>query len=164
MNIYVKNILMFLSLLVLGISNVAAQDSCNVQSYIRADGVLIRGVDFESIFKNDTVRISAAMYTIDKDYFLVIRVDSDKKMDKYSNDLAIQFSDSTIILLPFDANKDERGKKMYESYFKINNNGLGYIEKYKVESFIYTVNDVRKKLVIQRGRILQRHLACLRKS
>jgi hypothetical protein len=141
-----------------------AQDSCQVQSYVRADGVLIRGVDFESIYKSDTINVSAAMYTIDKDYFLVLRIESDKKVYKYSNDLAIQFSDSTIILLPFDSNKDDRSKKMYESYFKINNNGLGYIEKYTVESFIYTVNGVRKKLMIQRGRILQRHFACLRNN
>jgi len=164
MNTYVKNILILVSLLMAGLSTVSAQDSCSVKSYIRADGVLIRGVDFESIFNNDTIRISAAMYTIDKEYFLVIRVDSDKKMTKYSNDLAIQFADSTIILLPFDSNKDERNKKMYESYFKINNNGLGYIEKYKVESFIYTVKGERRKLIIQRGRILQRHFACLRRD
>ncbi len=164
MNAYIRTILMPVCLFVAGLNTVVAQDTCNVQSYVRADGVLIRGVDFESIYKNDTILVSAAMYTIDKDYFLVIRVESDNKVYKYSNDLAVQFSDSTVILLPFDANKDDRSKKMYESYFKINNNGLGYIEKYTVESFIYTVNGIRKKLVIQRGRILQRHFACLRKN
>ncbi len=156
--------LLFLTLLIAGVSNATAQDSCNVQSYVRADGILIRGVDFEPIFKNDTIRVSAAMYTIDKEYFLVVRLESDKKLYKYSNDLAIQFSDSTIILLPFDSNKDDRSKKTYEVYFKINNNGLGYMEKYTVDSFIYTINDVRKSLMIQRGHILQRHLVCLRKN
>lgn len=165
MNVHIRNILTCVCLFIACISDVVAQkDTCNVQSYIRADGVLIRGVDFESIFKNDTIRISAAMYTIDKDYFLVIRVESDNKVYKYSNDLAIQFSDSTIILLPFDSNKEDRSKKMFESYFQINNNGLGYIEKYTVESFIYTVNGVRKGLAIQRKHILQRHFTCLRKN
>ncbi|WP_018344761.1 hypothetical protein [Cytophaga aurantiaca] len=162
---YIKNILVVICILVAGLSDVAAQnDTCNVQSYVRADGVLIRGVDFEPIFKNDSIQISAAMYTIDKDYYLVLRIEGDKKLYKYNNDLAIQFSDSTVILLPFDSNKDDRSKKMYESYFKINNDGMGYIERYTVERFIYTVNGVRKNLMIQRKHILQRHFACLRKN
>jgi hypothetical protein len=139
-------------------------DSCNVKSYVRGDGVLIRGVDFEPILKLDTLNLSAAMYAIDKDYFLVLHVQSDKKMDKYKNDIAVQFSDSTIILLKFDSYKDDRTNKAYDGYFKFNFEDMGYIEKYTVVSFFFTIGNERKNLRIQRGHILQRHFACLRNT
>ena len=139
-------------------------DSCNVKTYVRGDGVLIRGVDFEPILKLDSLHLSAAMYAIDKDYFLVLHVQSDKKMDKYKNDIAVQFSDSTVILLKFDSYKDDRSNKAYDGYFKINFEDMGYIEKYTVVSFFFTIDNERKNLRIQRGHILQRHFACLRNT
>jgi len=164
MTVYFRNSVIIFFLLIAGLGNTLAQDSCNVQSYVRADGVMIRGVDFEPIYIDDTLKVSAAMYSIDKDYFLVIRVETDKKFN-YTKDLAIQLSDSTVILLPYDSFKSDRPKKTYDGYFKINSNDLGYIEKYTLVQLRYYIKDnIRSLPVQQKFHILQRHFACLRNT
>ncbi len=128
---------------------------------MRADGVMIRGVDFEQIFQDDTLKVFAAMYVINKDYFLVIRLERDKKTH-YSEDLSIQLSDSTVILLAFDLFKGDRSNKTYDGYFKINSKDLGYIEKYTFVKLNYTSKKQIYSLPVQsHPHVLQRHFACL---
>jgi len=164
MRTYLGRVVAILFLFIAGVSGAVAQDSCNVQSYVRADGVMIRGVDFEPIYIDDTLKVFAAMYSIDKDYFLVIRIEMDRKIT-YAKDLAIQLSDSTVILLSYDSFKSDRAKKTYDGYFKINSNDLGYIEKYTLVQLRYYVKkDIRILPVQQKFHILQRHFACLRNT
>jgi len=163
---YIKNILILFFLFTAGTIYVSAQqDSCNVQSYVRADGVMIRGVDFEPIYIDDTLKVSAAMYAIDKDYFLVVRIQTDRKIANYTKDLAIQLSDSTVILLSYDSFKSDRSKKTYDGYFKIDSKDLGYIEKYTLVQLKYYIGkDIHTLSVQQKFHILQRHFACLRNT
>jgi hypothetical protein len=165
---YVKSLLILLSVLFTFTGMALPDDTCEVKEYVRPDGLMIRGVSFETIYVVDSINILAAMYAIDKDYFLVIRIENiDQLVDakNYNEDIAIQLSDSTVILLKYSSFKGQPSKNSYEGYFKISSNDLGYIEKSTIVKMEFLIKDQKIYFFIKEDKdLLQRHYACLRKK
>jgi len=165
---FVKHFLILLSFLFAFTGMALPDDTCEVKEYVRVDGLMIRGVSFETIYVVDSINILAAMYAIDKDYFLVLRIENINQLideKNYNKDIAIQLSDSTVILLTYNSFKGQPSKNSYEGYFKINSKDLGYIEKNTIVKMEFIIHDQKKYLFIKEDKdLLQRHYACLRKK
>lgn len=143
-----------------------AQDSCEVKEVVRPDGIMIRSVDFETIHMFESVEVKCAMYAIDKDYFLVVHIDNPEKIlvgKELQDDISIQMTDSTNILLTYSSKSSIRSKKTYDGYFKIKSADLGYIEKYPIVRINYVIDDQKRFFLVKDNNdVLQRHYICLR--
>jgi hypothetical protein len=132
---------------------------------MRGDGMLIRSVDQQEIFKNDSISIKINLFNVNKDFFINISIDysEKKKPINYDHDVALMFQNNTIKLIQFISSNTRKKQTSFEFLFSVPQSTLDEIIKSPIKFLQYSQNGADVHLIpLNDAYVIQKMYDCLK--
>lgn len=154
-----KYLLTILSLIIY----IQTYSQCTINENMRGDGMLVRSVEQQEIFRDDSVYIKINLFNVDKDFFINFSINyTEKKHVDYDHDVAIFFENNVIKLIQYISSNTRKRQLTHEFLFSIPQSTLDEIIKSPILYFQYSPNGADVELIpVQDKFILQKMYDCL---